>query len=218
MVDHLSKEYWSDSGRIPRLVDSYEWRYGPAFWISFLDLVGTESRKVVADFGCGPGMFLKDAADKFKAEELRGYDSRKDMLKAASKLLADTIPQGKVLLQTIDFEKEPIKIDPASVDLGFSGYVLHELTDPSSVVGQIVRTIRTGGIYTVFECYSGNEEAFVRAFVERGWPEERVRKSYPRMCKYSVDDIERILRDAGFSSVKHRKVDEFRVIAVGLNE
>ena len=52
------------------------------------------------------------------------------------------------------------------MDLGFSGYMLHEVADPSDLVSQIAKAIRPGGEYAVFDFISGNEDAFVKAFME----------------------------------------------------
>lgn len=218
MAHHLSKRDWSDPERIPHMVDSYEERYGPAFWTPFIELVGPEKRRVIADFGCGPGMFLRDAAAKFMADELHGFDASKYMLKAASKILTESIKKGAVFLEVVDFDKQPIEIEPASVDLGFSGYMLHEVADPKDLVNQIARSIHPEGEYAVFDFISGNEEAFVKAFMERGMTEVNARKRYPHMCKHSATDIENLLLDAGFSSVIHTRIDEIRVIAVGRRE
>ncbi|MFW9965563.1 MAG: class I SAM-dependent methyltransferase [Candidatus Thorarchaeota archaeon] len=209
---------WKDPERIPRMIDSYEARYGPDFWSQFMDLVGTESRAVVADFGCGPGVFLKDAAERFEAHEIHGYDASKYMLEAAAKILGEAISKGKILLHRTNFDNEPFDIDPDSIDLGFSGYMLHEVADPSKFVDQIAVTIRGGGRYAILDFVSGDKEAFVRTMTSRGMTEEKARRRYPHMCKHSVDDIERILLAAGFSSVEHRMLDEARVIAVGLRE
>ncbi|MHA1925666.1 MAG: class I SAM-dependent methyltransferase [Candidatus Thorarchaeota archaeon] len=213
----MTKPY-GDPERLARLIDTYEVRYGPAFWNRFVDLIGPESRAVVADFGCGPGMFLRDIAVRFEAEEIHGYDANKYLLKSAANILGESTIKSKVLLHRIDFDKDPMNINPESIDLGFSGYMLHEVADPSDFVNQIAKTIRRGGRYAILDYVSGDEEAFIRAMTELGIPEERAKSVYPRMCKHSADDFERILLTAGFSSVEKEILDKIRALAVGIRE
>ncbi|MFX0107013.1 MAG: class I SAM-dependent methyltransferase [Candidatus Hodarchaeota archaeon] len=219
-MSHLGKADWTDSDRIQSMIDSYSERYGKDFWEPFIELLGSKESRIVADFGCGPGLFLKDAIIQLNAEEVHGFDASRQMLKTASKILRESAENRKlaILLRTIDFDTDPIDIESESLDLAFSGYMLHEVVNPLEFARQIYKTMKSRGSYAVFDFISGNQEAFIVAMTERGMPEERARKRYPHMCKHSIEDIIGILNDAGFSVTESKRIGDFRALVLGTRE
>ncbi|MBN2230379.1 MAG: class I SAM-dependent methyltransferase [Candidatus Thorarchaeota archaeon] len=215
MTHHLGKANWNDEERINGLIRSYSTRYDNLFWKTFIPLVGPEPRKAIADFGCGPGLFLVDAAEKFSAQVLIGLDESQEMLDHAEQFIQERTSVESYELKTINFDVTRIPLQPDSVDLAFSGYMLHEVSDPQDFVKQIGRIVRRGGVYVVYDFVSGNEAVFVQKMIERDMSEEQARKRYPHMCKHSIDDIISLMRDAGLKEVKGRAVNDIRAVVVG---
>ena len=181
-----------------------------------MHIVGASSRESVADFGCGPGLFLVDSISKFGAAKVYGFDSSENMLKQARVFLETKMSSERITLTQVDFDKDPIPLGVHSINLGFSGFMLHEVEDPQRFVSQIVQFLFKNGVYAVYDFISGNEEAFVSIMNAHGMDQEKARKRYPHMCKHSIEDLEKILKNAGLSDISSKKIDDIRAIAIGL--
>jgi ubiquinone/menaquinone biosynthesis C-methylase UbiE len=216
MAHHLGKADWTNRDRIKNLIESYSIRYGESFWRALIQLIGGTPRDVIADFGCGPGIFLIDAAKRFSAKKLFGLDESKEMLEQAKLLILERTTVASFELIDINFDETDIALPQRSVDLAFSGYMLHEVKSPLDLVNQVGRTLRPGGLYVVYDFISGDEEAFVKKMAEQGMPAERARLRYPHMCKHSIDDITAFFERAGLQDVRNAAVNDIRVLVVGV--
>jgi ubiquinone/menaquinone biosynthesis C-methylase UbiE len=216
MVHHLSKADWTDKDRIEHLVESYSHRYDQIFWTTLIELVGVQTRNTVADFGCGPGLFLVDAYNKFAAKKLVGLDESKEMLDQAKIFIEERTSIESYELTVTNFDETKISISPGTVDLAFSGFMLHEVASPQDFVGQVGKTLRKSGKYIVYDYISGHEEMFVKKMVEQGMSAEHARMRYPHMCKHSLDDIIGFMITAGLEDVHGVAVNDIRCLVVGL--
>ena len=98
-MENLAKGDWTDPERVKHFPKTYQVRYGDMFWNTFNKLIENKTRDVIADFGCGPGLWLLDAATRFNSTRLHG-------------------------LELIDLDKDRIAITHNTLDLAFSGYNL----------------------------------------------------------------------------------------------
>jgi len=209
------KADWTDDDRVQRMVKSYTTRYDEKFWKTFDALLGLKPREFVADFGCGPGLFLADLAVKFNAVMAIALDESKEMLTQAERFLKERTTLESFEIVEVNFDSDEIPLEFDIIDLGFSGFMLHEVANPTEFVSKVFRHIRPWGIYVVYDFISGNEEAFVKAMIEHGMTEERARKRYPHMCKHSANDIVEILQMSGFEDCGIITIDEMRAVVVG---
>ncbi len=215
-MENLAKSNWTDPERVQEFAKTYSSRYGDDFWTSLNDMLPELSRPIVADFGCGPGLWLADAIGRFQASKAYGFDASKAMLDYAGEVLqkiATGIPHE---LHEVNFDTDPIPLSEHVLDLAFGGYMLHEVADPDSFLHSLSMHIRRDGVCIIFDFISGNQQEFIHQMVARGMPEERARMRYPHMCKHSVDDIEKKMKDSGFMNVRAKKIKETRAIIVGI--
>ena len=216
MVHHYAKADWTDVDRVQRMANSYRVRYDTEFWNSFNSLVGTQSRPVVADFGCGPGLLLADIASRFNAHTAIALDESEQMLAVAKTNLKNIATLEKIDIQEVNFDMDQIQVNPNTIDLAFSGFMLHEVASPIKFVTKVYSLIKSQGFYVVYDYVSGNEEQFVKTMSQTGMNEEHARKRYPHMCKHSADDIIRILETSGFQDSQSRIINDIRAVVVGL--
>ncbi|MDH4213614.1 MAG: class I SAM-dependent methyltransferase [Candidatus Thorarchaeota archaeon] len=216
MAHPLGKADWTDRDRIKYIVETYSRRYDMLFWKNLVELVGTQKRDVIVDFGCGPGLFLVDASNKFAATRLIGLDESREMLDQAKIFIDERTSAVSYELTVTDFNEVEIPIPHSSVDLAFCGFMLHEMASPQNLVEQASRTLRSGGKYIVYDWISGNEEMFVRKMTEQGMSHEQARLRYPHMCKHSLDDIIGLMEAASLKDVKGIAVNDIRGLVVGL--
>ncbi|MBS3793739.1 MAG: methyltransferase domain-containing protein [Candidatus Thorarchaeota archaeon] len=210
-----AKADWEDDKEIEELVQLYDDRYGQAFWKSFLELVGDAPRRTIADFGCGPGLFLVDAAKKFQAEEIYGLDESSRMLQTATLVLTGEVDVEKISLRQLDFDFQKIELQSRSIELAFSGYLLHELMNPPNLLEQIFKVLDENGLYAVYDFISGDEEAFVNRMTNLGWSEKRAHEKYPGMCKHSLDDLKDLMKNAGFTIFGSKTINNVLAIITG---
>jgi ubiquinone/menaquinone biosynthesis C-methylase UbiE len=107
------------------MVQSYNERYPKAFWNAMLELIGAEQREVVAEFGPGPGLFLADTVSKLQAKRVYGLDESESMLKQADEFLSCVLSPDNYVLKQHDFDTDEMTLEPSSVDMVFSGFLLH---------------------------------------------------------------------------------------------
>ncbi len=200
------------------MVDSYNERYDEFFWSTLRDAIGPDSRKTIAEFGCGPGLFLSDAIDFFNSELAYGFDSSSKMLEYARGILQEKLPDDGLTLECIDFDRKDIPIDEPIVDLAFSGFFLHEVDHPESHLRDALTALSPGGLYAVYDFVSGNRDAFISIMTQKGMDSDRAEARYPHMCRHSIEDIGEIFEDADYDSVRAFRIDEIRAIVIGAKE
>lgn len=218
MVEHLGKANWQDPERVQGMVHSYNERYSEAFWNALLELIGTEPREVVAEFGLGPGLFLADTVSKLQTMKVYGMDESESMLKQADEFLSCVLSSDNYILTQHDFNTAPVTLEPSSVDMVFSGFFLHEVDSSQSIILQAAQSLKPSGVCVVFDFVSGDEEAFVRVMGAHGMDEEKARKRYPHMCKHSVDDVVEFMTNAGLKLAGSRKIRGTAALVVGLKD
>jgi len=218
VVEHLGKANWQDPERVQGMVKSYIERYPRAFWNALLEIIGTDPREVVAEFGSGPGLFLADTVSKLQTKKVYGLDESASMLKQADEFLSCVLSPDNYILTQHDFNKEAMALEPSSVDMVFSGFFLHAVDNSQSIIHQAAQSLKPSGVCVVFDFVSGNEEAFVRVMGAHGMDEEKARKRYPHMCKHSVDDIVEFMTRAGLKPTGSKKIRETAALIVGLKD
>ncbi|MFW9805272.1 MAG: class I SAM-dependent methyltransferase [Candidatus Thorarchaeota archaeon] len=216
MEHHYAKDDWTAADRVQRMANSYRVRYDAEFWNAFNSLVGTQPRLIVADFGCGPGLLLADIARQFNAHTAIALDESEQMLAVAKNNLKNVTNLEKINIQTVNFDIDLIEVNPNSIDLAFSGFMLHEVVSPIEFVTKVNSLMKSDGLYVVYDYISGNEEQFIKTMSLMGMSEEHARKRYPHMCKHSADDIVRILETSGFQDNQSRIINDTRMVVVGL--
>ncbi|MFW9933724.1 MAG: hypothetical protein ACFFDR_13870, partial [Candidatus Thorarchaeota archaeon] len=65
-MENLAKSNWTDPERVQEFAKTYESRYGDEFWQILCQLLPLLSAPSIGDFGCGPGLWLADAATRFR--------------------------------------------------------------------------------------------------------------------------------------------------------
>ena len=124
MPTHQSLSGSSDEDLLRRMVETHAERHGPAFWEFFTARVGAAlpPRPVMMDLGCGPGLLLRDLAERYPGSTLHGYDVTPAMVAHAQQLAYDT---AKATLALLDVATQPLPHDAGTVHLVTMSSVLH---------------------------------------------------------------------------------------------
>jgi predicted TPR repeat methyltransferase len=76
MVTHQVLSGATDEEFLQRMTQTYAERFGEAFWTFFTTHVAPRlpPRPLMADLGCGPGLFLQALSERYPQATLYGYD------------------------------------------------------------------------------------------------------------------------------------------------
>ncbi|MHA1772303.1 MAG: class I SAM-dependent methyltransferase [Candidatus Thorarchaeota archaeon] len=212
MTDDLRRADWSDKVLVSKLAASYHRRYGETFWKLFEELVGRARRGRVIEFGCGPGLFLVDCVRRLGTTVAYGIDASEEMIGRAREFLKSLSSSVAFELISIDLNEAQPDIPSGNTDLVFMGFLLHELDNPQQILALAFNSLRANGVCVVFDYVSGNRDAFVKGMIASGMSETDAQRRYAHMCRYSIDDIIRMLKDTGIEHIRHKRPDAFRVL------
>jgi SAM-dependent methyltransferase len=102
-----------------------------------LDVAGLAGTEVVADIGCGNGLYLAELARRGHAGHLIGADMSPGMLRAARQ----RIPRARLLLA----DAAALPLRDASADLTLAMHMLYHVPEPELALAELRRVTRPGG-------------------------------------------------------------------------
>lgn len=202
MPTHQELSGTSDEQFLQRMVSSHAERFGETFW-DFLTaevLPRVPPHPVVMDLGCGPGLFLRDVAQRYAPAALYGYDLTPAMIQHAQQLSYNGLTPT---LAMHDLNAQPLPVATGSVHLIHMNAVLHVLDDPVPVLAEIRRTLAHGGVFVLNDWIRSSLEAYVTSRTEPDAPDpvaerRRVFRLFPVHNKYTPDDWQWLFATHGF--------------------
>ncbi len=140
----------------------------------------------VLEVGFGPGVAIKSVSEQATRGFVAGIDFSKAMVQQASRLNAVEIKEGRVELKNADVLSIPYNDD--SFDKIFAVNVIYLWPDLPSVVNELKRVMKSGGILALYA-------ASLELVVKMG-----LRKS-PLFTIHKLDDVTAALNESGFTKV-----------------
>ncbi len=196
-----------NQGALARQLERYYVRFNEAFWKFFMadvvPLLPDGEPPVIADLGCGPGLFLRDVRERLHQAKLVGVDYADDMIAHAEGVdyagEAPTIVKGDVA--------KDLPLPDSSVDLLTITAVLHTFEDPFAFLDAARRVLAPNGMLLVYDWvrvpFSDYLDYRQR---EPGDPEElrypRALRMFATHNKYTADDWLWIFDRADFHVIK----------------
>ncbi len=156
--------------------------------------------EVVLDVGAGSGYFSLAIAQKLITGKVICLDLSEEMLHRLGRI-ADKKGLGDKI-QILKGDASSIKVDAESVDLVVSNSVFHELSEPGSVLREMIRVLKPGGWVIVTD--------FRDTKIGRKIAAHNKRAHGP----FSVNELETLFTEAGLSKVKVSSVKHW-VIGIG---
>jgi ubiquinone/menaquinone biosynthesis C-methylase UbiE len=186
---------------LARQLERYHVRFNEAFWTFYeADVVpGLPDAPVLADLGCGPGLYLRDMSQRLPNATLHGVDKGDDMLGHARSL--------EYVGDTPTFHDADVAgrlpFEDASVDLLTIAAVMHTLVDPFTFLDEVRRVLSLNGRLLLYDWVRVSFADYIAyRESEAGDPPEA---RYPRALelfathnKYTPDDWRWIFAQATF--------------------
>ena len=118
----------------------------------------------VLDYGCGTGSFTFAAA-KRAGPEGKVYALDIHPL-ALEKIQKGAVKRGLVNIETV-LTSCITQVEPSSIDVVLFYFVLHWLTDPDCVLGELHRVLKSNGLLSFRDPYM-KEEEILQAITQKG--------------------------------------------------
>jgi len=202
MATHQILEGTSDEEFLQRLVSNHSERFGPDFWAMFTARVAATlpSQPVIVDLGCGPGLFLRDLGERYPQATLFGYDVTPAMIAYGRQLPAT---RARTTLVVHDVATQPLPHGADSVHLVTMTSVLHVLDEPLPVLAEIRRVLAPSGLFVLHDWIRMPLPTYLNWRQERQGEDTAVGRQrgfrvFPAHCKYTTEDWQWLLGEAGF--------------------
>jgi SAM-dependent methyltransferase len=204
---HQSLGGASDEQLLQRMVSTHSERYGPDYWAAFDTFVAPDlpASPVLIDLGCGPGLFLRDLAQRDPSARLYGYDVTPAMIAYGQGL---AWPGATPTLAVHDVTAAPLPHAAGAVDLVSMTSVLHVLDEPLPVLAEIRRVLAPRGLFLLHDWTRQPFHSYLAWRRERlgeTGPEHlgRAFRLFPVHNKYTSEDWQWLLAEAGFA-IRHQ--------------
>jgi SAM-dependent methyltransferase len=207
MATHQALEGTSDEDFLQRLVSTHSERFGANFWAMFAAQIASAlpPHPVIVDLGCGPGLFLRDLGERYPQATLFGYDVTPAMIAHGRQL---PMQGARPTLAVHDVATQPLPHADGTVHLVTMTSVLHVFDDPLPVLAEIRRVLTPNGLFVLHDWMRMPLPAYfawrqVRQGEDPEVSRQRGFRLFPAHCKYTTEDWQWLLGEAGFL-VRHQ--------------
>ena len=202
MATHQALGGTSDEDFLQRLVSTHSERFGENFWATFTAQIAPAlpPQPVIVDLGCGPGLFLRDLGERYPQATLFGYDVTPAMIAHGQQLPATG---ARPTLAVHDVATQPLPHAVGTVHLVTMTSVLHVFDDPLPALSEIRRALAPNGLFVLHDWIRMPLPTYL-ARRQEGQGEtpdvsrQRGFRLFPAHCKYTTEDWQWLLDEAGF--------------------
>jgi len=203
MATHQEIAGITDEMLVQRMISSHGGRFDDVFWHHFDSKVapGFPQGSVIADVGCGPGLFLRDLTERYPEAEFHGIDITHAMLDYGRNL---DYPGNAPQYHLLDVSAEALPFEDHSVDFLSMVAVLHVLSDPQAMLAEIKRVLQPGGTFMLYDWIRQPLPDYLNRMAGDATPEQaeiaRIRsmRLFADHNKYSREDWHWLLETAGY--------------------
>lgn len=223
MATHQEIAQVSDEELLERMINSYEGRFDEVFWNYFYEQVDPRlpDAPVMADIGCGPGLFLRDLSKRYPTAKLYGYDLTRVMVDYGEKL---DYQGERPAYQLHDITEAPLPLQDGSVDMVAMVAVLHVLAEPLAACEEICRVLSPDGVFLLQDWVRTPLAMYIDRMTSDLDGEEieaikgRLYRLFPSHNKYTVEDWLWLLDQGGLDVIDYRELSSphFRTFVCGV--
>jgi SAM-dependent methyltransferase len=156
-----------------------------------LSLLGVETGHRLLELGCGSGGALAHVVERARGGHAVGLDVSATMVAMAKRRNRKAVEQALASVRLIDGVH--LNLEPRSFDRVFSVHTLYFWKDPAAILLQLRESLRSNGRLVLTFRPEGREIP------------ERFRD--PTYRFYSEEEVEKLLRQAGFSEIRMTRAE-----------
>jgi ubiquinone/menaquinone biosynthesis C-methylase UbiE len=201
--DMLAKHHRHGENFAQLMKDTYAGRFNDAFWAKWSQYIAPVLSEpgVVLDLGTGPGMFLRDVAERHPGIHAIGVECADYMLDAAGELPANCE------IICADLHDPQLPLADNSVDAAIASVVLHEMHQPVRTLLEMQRCLKPGGVFYILDWvrvplpqYLAGEAPEMAVF-DRATEVQAMEDLFVHFIehnRFSADDLVFMLENTGF--------------------
>lgn len=204
---------------------SFPNRFNEAFWSFWQQYIHPvlPARPTLVDFGTGPGLLLREWAQRYPQGQLIGVELMPYMLEKAQHHLAD-LPEVQ-LIQS-DLHDPRLPLPAGSVDAAQAVVVLHEMTQPIRLLQATWTLLKPGGRLLVVDWVRAPialyfDEATVNQLFDPATDldliNDRLTHFYEHN-RFSADDLIWLVQQVGFVVVGQELYNQSRFLRLALEK
>ncbi len=171
------------------MIETSAGRFGPIWWGVIDQHVQLPDEAVVVDLGTGPGLLLEQLRGRLPGAELLGVEVQPAMLEAARGVAERC---GARLIEA-DLAG-PLPLGDGLADLVLAVMSFHELPHPPALLEHAARLAKPGGYFVLYDWVKRPLEHYLGD----GVLDEGLLQHFREHCLFSADDLEFLVRRAGF--------------------
>jgi ubiquinone/menaquinone biosynthesis C-methylase UbiE len=187
-----------DVGRFGRWADSYnESRLQSLVFAPLQEATlreaasATSEPRAILDVGCGTGLLLAQAAERFPEAKLTGVDATEEMIRVAR---SSAPPEAPV--EFLQAAAESLPVEPGSFDLVLTTMSFHHWADQPAALREVHRVLAPNGLFALTDAFPVGWLRFVFARSRHG------RFNRP-------PELITMLREGGLPMERHAPVPRF---------
>ncbi|GKS13200.1 methyltransferase [Paenibacillus chitinolyticus] len=193
---------------------TYATRNADESWISLIKDTVDVSNKLIADIGCGGGIYTQ-AFIKMGASHVVGVDFSEEMLKGAAHNCKNI--QNVTFLRGDAYQSN---LPANEIDIVLERALIHHLNDLDACFKEAYRIIKEGGLLIVQDrtpkdCLLPGDENHIRGYFFERFP-QLIDKEISR--RYDSGQVQQALESNGFRLAKTVSLWETRRVYYGLEE
>lgn len=203
MATHQEIAGVSDEDLVLRMIKSHDDRFNEPFWQLFDSKIVPQLPKSprLVDLGCGPGLLVRDFAERLEGANCFGFDVTPAMIEYANTLGLNAE------FAVHDLTASQVPLDDHSVDLISMAAVLHVLDSPLACLEELKRLLKPGGLFLLVDWVAQPLEKYMARMMDNVPPEQvqQMEKSMLRLSvahnKYQTVDWIWLLNKGGFTVI-----------------
>ncbi len=165
-----------------------------------LDLLEEHGSRDHIDIGCGNGAFLDSLHKEAPAVRLSGLDYSAEMVRQSRKRLPDA--------EIVEGDAEKMPLPDSAFDSVSCHMSIHHYPHPEQALSEMFRILKDGGI------------VIINDLTGPGWLVRLMNRSFRYLntgdhAIYTRNEMETMLRRAGFCDVKSRNISPFSYVCCG---
>ncbi len=177
--------------------ERYHTRYDDLFW-RFFTMVIPPKPVTIAEYGVGPGLFLRDAIERYSLKKAWAFDYSEVMLDHASQHIQGV--NAEIHFEKVDLQNEvPRNVPAGSIDIIFTGFLFRALNKPIPLLENWKSLLSKRGTIVIYDFGKFELRTFEEEWSKKGEASfEEIVDRYRNFSRYSLDDLRVLFERAGF--------------------
>ena len=199
--------------------ETYAGRFNEDFWAAWEQFISPvlSNNPVVLDLGTGPGLFLKDIAERVSGVHAIGVECAPWMLDAV-----EPLPSGCEIIND-DLHDPHLPLAEDSVDAVLASVVIHEMNQPVRALQEVFRILRKGGRFYVMDWVRAPLDAYIenesdeQKIFDQATDVKELEETFVHFMehnRYSIDDLVWLLEKTGFKIIDKMAIRDGRFARV----